>query len=63
LQYDRHREGSTAEAFVSCIVSAGQQFLETPFEVPYLPNWNRVISAVPDIFEMLVDAVEKDNQK
>jgi glucosyl-3-phosphoglycerate synthase len=63
LQYDRHREGSTAEAFVSCIVSAGQQFLETPFEGPYIPNWNRVISAVPDIFEMLVDAVEKDNQE
>jgi len=63
LEYDRHREGSTAEAFVRCIVSAGQQFLETPFEVPYIPNWNRVISAVPDIFEMLIDAVEKDNQE
>jgi glucosyl-3-phosphoglycerate synthase len=62
LQYDRHKEGSTAEAFVRCIVSAGQQFLETPVEVPYIPTWNRVISAVPNIFELLIDAVEKDNR-
>jgi glucosyl-3-phosphoglycerate synthase len=47
---------------VMCIVSAGQQFLETPFEVPQIPNWNRVASAVPNIFEMLIDAVEQDNR-
>jgi len=62
LKYDRHKEGSSAEAFVMCIVSAGQQFLETPFEVPQIPNWNRVASAVPNIFEMLIDAVEQDNR-
>ena len=62
LTYDRHKEGSEAEAFVRCIVSAGQQFLETPFEVPHIPNWNRVLSAVPNIKELLIDAVEKDNQ-
>jgi glucosyl-3-phosphoglycerate synthase len=62
LKYDRHKEGSAAEAFVRCIVSAGQQFLETPVEVPYIPNWNRVLSAVPDIFELLIKAVEKDNK-
>jgi glucosyl-3-phosphoglycerate synthase len=62
LDYDRHREDSSAEAFVQCIVSAGQQFLETPFEVPHIPNWNRVLSAVPNIKELLIDAVERDNQ-
>jgi glucosyl-3-phosphoglycerate synthase len=62
LDYDRHREDSSAEAFVQCIVSAGQQFLETPFEVPHIPNWNRVLSAVPNIKELLIDAVEKDNK-
>jgi len=36
--------------------------LETPVEVPYIPNWNRVISAVPNIFELLIDAVEEDNK-
>lgn len=62
LQYDRHKEESAAEAFVRCIVSAGQQFLETPLEVPYIPNWNRVVSAVPNIFELLISAVEEDNR-
>ncbi|NIS72212.1 MAG: glycosyl transferase [Proteobacteria bacterium] len=61
LHYDRHAEGTAAEAFVRCIMSAGQQFLETPIETPYVPNWNRVVSAVPRIFELLIDAVEQDN--
>jgi glucosyl-3-phosphoglycerate synthase len=63
LTYDRHKEGSAAEAFVRCIVSAGQQYLETPLEVPQISNWNRVISAVPNIFELLIDAVEKDSKE
>jgi glucosyl-3-phosphoglycerate synthase len=62
LQYDRHKEGTAAEAFVGCIISAGQQFLETPVEVPYIPNWNRVVSAIPNIFELLINAVEEDNK-
>ena len=62
LKYDRHKEGSQAEAFVRCIISAGEEFLETPMEVPYIVNWNRVASAVPDIFELLIEAVEADNK-
>ena len=55
-------EGGAAEAFVQCIVSAGNQFLEAPVEAPYLPNWNRVSSAVPNIFERLISTVEEDNR-
>lgn len=62
LKYDRHKEGSTAEGFVRCIISAGQQFLEMPVEVPYISNWNRVLSAVPNIFELLINAVEEDDK-
>jgi glucosyl-3-phosphoglycerate synthase len=62
LNYDRHVEGSSAEAFVQCIVRAGNQFLEGSIKTPHLPNWNRVISAVPNIFERLISAVEEDNK-
>ncbi|MEE9187533.1 MAG: glycosyl transferase [Bacteroidota bacterium] len=62
LKYDRHKESSSVEAFVQSIISAGQQFLENPMEVSYIPNWNRVVSAVPDIFERLKNVVEKDNK-
>jgi len=62
LQYDRHKEGSAAEAFVRCIIAAGQEFLEMPLEDPLIPNWNRVLSAVPNIFDLLISAVEEDNK-
>jgi glucosyl-3-phosphoglycerate synthase len=62
LTYDRHMEGSQAEAFVRCIVSAGEQFFDTPMEVPHIANWNRVISAIPHIFALLIEAVERDNR-
>ena len=62
LFYDRHSEGSAAEAFVQCIVTAGQEFLETPMETTYMSNWNRVLSAVPNILDLLIQTVEKDNE-
>lgn len=62
LEYDRHSEGSAAEAFVKCIVSAGQQFLETPTEFPYMPNWKRVVKAVPNIYDMLIETVKENNE-
>jgi glucosyl-3-phosphoglycerate synthase len=62
LKYDRHSEVSQAEAFLRCIESASQQFLKTPMEVPYIANWNRVASAVPGIFNMLLEAVDVDTK-
>ena len=62
LKYDRHEEGSQAEAFVRCIVSAGEQFFEMPMEVPHIPNWNRVISAIPGAFSLLTESIERDNR-
>jgi glucosyl-3-phosphoglycerate synthase len=32
-------------------------------ETPFTPSWNRVQSAMPDIFERLYDAVEADYQE
>jgi glucosyl-3-phosphoglycerate synthase len=61
LKYDRHSEVSQAEAFLKCIESASQQFLTIPMEVPYIANWNRVASAVPGIFSMLLEAAEADS--
>jgi glucosyl-3-phosphoglycerate synthase len=62
LKYDRHREVSQSEAFLRCIERASQLFLQTPLEVPYIANWNRVASAVPSIFRMLLEAVEADSR-
>ena len=61
LFVDRHSEEQAVELFAQNIVNAGQHFLDNPMETPFIPSWNRVISAIPDILEQLYDAVEQDN--
>lgn len=61
LQVDRHQEEKAVELFSENIMNAGKDFLDKPMETPFIPSWNRVVSAVPDILERLYDAVEEDN--
>ena len=44
-------------------MSAGDDFLEKPMDKPFIPSWNRVISAIPDILEQLKEAVENDRKE
>ena len=60
LRYDRHSEENAVELFAANVVRAGVEFLDNPMDTPFIPPWNRVLSAIPDIQEMLRDAVEKD---
>ncbi len=62
LNYDMHTEGHAIEVFAENIMQAGNDFLnpELSMETPFMPGWKRVISAVPDIMDMLLDAVEGD---
>lgn len=62
LNYDRHAEEKAIEVFLRSIILAGDQFLANPLELPMIPNWNRIQSAIPEFFEMLLDAVDLDNQ-
>lgn len=61
LSFDRHQEEKTVELFAQHIIRAGDAFLEKPSETPFIPSWNRVTNAIPDILERLLDAVEEDN--
>lgn len=60
LNYDRHNEEQAVELFAQNVMRAGEHFLDRPMEKPFIPSWNRVISAVPDVLEQLRDAVEGD---
>ncbi|MGA8148869.1 MAG: glycosyl transferase [Gallionellaceae bacterium] len=62
LDFDRHEEAKAVETFTRAIAMAAQAFMENPMGTPLIPNWNRVNSAIPDIFEMLKAAVEADNK-
>ncbi len=62
LAIDRHKEERAVEVFAENILDAGVRFLDAPKEAAYIPSWRRVVSAIPDIFEKLVAAVEADNK-
>ncbi|HGY54276.1 MAG TPA: glycosyl transferase [Caldithrix abyssi] len=61
LQYDRHAEEKAIEVFLRSIILAGDQFLANPMELPMIPSWNRIQSAIPEFYSLLIDAVDKDN--
>ena len=65
LNYDMHTEGHAIEVFAENIMQAGNDFLnpELSMETPFMPSWKRVISAVPDIMDMLLNAVEADREE
>ena len=63
LSFDIHQEEEAIELFAQNILEAGDQFLERSSEAPFIPTWNRVFSAMPDIFDELVKAVEADHQE
>ena len=62
LQFDRHEESICVEAFADGIKRAGEIFWENPSTSPLIPNWHRVTAAVPNMFDMLQDAVKLDNK-
>jgi len=62
LQYFRHEEAEAVEAFTGALAVAGKEFLRESYQSAYIPNWNRVNSALPDFGEQLLEAVEADNR-
>ncbi|MFM2485281.1 glycosyltransferase family protein [Celerinatantimonas yamalensis] len=61
LTVARHAEEEAVEVFAQAIMRAGDIFLERPSETPFIPSWNRVTSAIPEMLEKIYDAVEADN--
>jgi glucosyl-3-phosphoglycerate synthase len=51
--YDRHAEEQAVEAFANALVSSGEHYLENRLYSPLLPNWNRMVAALPDVMDWL----------
>ncbi|MFP9227853.1 glycosyltransferase family protein [Pectobacterium cacticida] len=62
LRFDRHKEESAVELFSDVITLSGHAYSDSPGDKPFVPSWNRVQSAFPDILDRLYAAVEADNQ-
>ena len=60
LAFNRHAEEEAIEVFQQSIVEAGELFLANPLEAPFIPNWKRVLSAMPDFTRRLHEAVAAD---
>ena len=60
LSFDINEEEQMVELFAENLMKAGEVFLNKPMEQPFVPHWDRVVSAIPDILEQIQDAVEQD---
>jgi glucosyl-3-phosphoglycerate synthase len=63
LSFDRHAESVCVESFTEGIRIAGEAFWKNPFETLLIPNWHRIIAAIPDFYNSLQEAVKKDYQQ
>ena len=63
LPYDRHSEGQAVESFSEAIRLAGRRFREDPTDLPRIPAWNRIMSALPDFPDRLAAVVKEENQQ
>ncbi len=63
LTFDRHAEEMAVSAFAKALRKAAMEFVEDPNGLPLIPNWNRVLSAIPEFFELLQNAVDKDSKQ
>ena len=58
LEFDRHAEEATVDAFAQCVTTAADIFRNDPNGAEAIPNWTRVLAAFPDFGRRLRDAAE-----
>jgi glucosyl-3-phosphoglycerate synthase len=62
LAFDRHEEEAAVAVFARSLQEAAEEFNKDPLGLPLIPNWNRVVAAVPDFYRLLLKAVQEDMQ-
>ncbi len=62
LEFDRHIEELAVATFAKSLHEAASEFTADPLGLPLLPNWNRVIAAVPDFFDLLLKRIQEASQ-
>jgi glucosyl-3-phosphoglycerate synthase len=62
LIFDQHDEERMVETFTRALRVAGLAFVQDPRHAPLIPNWHRVIAAIPEFLTDLRYAVEIDRR-
>ena len=57
----RHEEAAAVDAYEIALSSAVNEFTTRDYVSPQIPNWNRIFSALPELGDQLISAVEEDN--
>ena len=60
LEFDRHQEEAAVATFAESLRQAAAEFVEAPLGNPQIPNWNRVVAAIPEFLGMLNSAVNPE---
>jgi glucosyl-3-phosphoglycerate synthase len=60
LEFERHIEEKAVEVFSQSVREGGVEYLKHALPNSLIPNWNRVISAIPDFFERICQAVHSN---
>ncbi len=60
FSYDRHQEEAALESFSRALLAAGEEYLANPLYSPLLPNWNRMVAALPDVMDQLAELPYRD---
>jgi len=60
LEFDRHAEEEAAATFAESLRQATAEFVEAPLGNPLIPNWNRVLAAIPEFFDLLLKCSDSD---
>jgi glucosyl-3-phosphoglycerate synthase len=58
--FPRHEEESAVATFARALNSGIEQYMADPLGAPLIPNWARVLSAVPDAGDLLLEAVDSE---
>ncbi|MBN2486279.1 MAG: hypothetical protein JXB34_09930 [Bacteroidales bacterium] len=61
LTLDRHAEEDIIDSFSANVYNAGLLFLDNPLQLPTIPSLKRVVSAIPDYYDRILEVVETDN--
>ena len=60
LDFDRHSEEQAVEGFASQIMPAGELFQNDPAGGEHIPNWTRVLTALPEFPQRLRQVAAED---
>ncbi len=63
LEFDRHAEELAVSTFAKSLREAALEFAEAPLGLPLIPNWNRVLAAIPEFFDLLLHRIDKQSEK